>query len=425
MTYEECLDIMFHSLPMYQREGKAAYKADLSRSLAIDEKFDHPHKHYKCIHIAGTNGKGSVSHMLASVLQEVGYKTGLYTSPHLKDFRERIKVNGEMISQAWILEYMQNNLSYFQEQEASFFEMTVALAFDYFKAKQVDFAVIETGMGGRLDSTNIIQPELSIITNIGLDHTSFLGNSISQIAGEKAGIIKTGVPVVSGSHDQIANQVFKKTAKERNTPIVFAKDTFKLHSLTLNQDQLELDYNFRGKTVSITSNLAGTYQSENISTVLTALSAKQTEWNITEANIEKGIRHTTKNTGLLGRWQKLSDSPKCFCDVAHNTEGLTHVIKQIKSYKYDKLIVVLGVVNDKNLEKILPLFPKEAHYIFTEAKIPRALPAEALMKTAQNFELNGELIHDVNEAYSKAKSISSPNDFIFVGGSTFTVAEIL
>lgn len=416
---------MFHSLPMYQREGKAAYKADLSRSLAIDEKFNHPHKHYKCIHIAGTNGKGSVSHMLASVLQEAGYTTGLYTSPHLKDFRERIKVNGEMISKTWILDYMQNNLDFFQEQEASFFEMTVALAFDYFKAKQVDFAVIETGMGGRLDSTNIILPELSIITNIGLDHTSFLGSNITEIAGEKAGIIKTGVPVVSGSHDQIANEVFKKSAKDRNTPIVFAKDTFKLQSLTIDQDQLELDYNYEGKTVSVTSNLAGTYQSENISTVLTALNTKQAEWNITNTYIEKGIKNTVKNTGLLGRWQKLSDSPKCFCDVAHNAEGLTHVIKQIQSHQFENLFIILGVVNDKNLEKILPLFPKKAHYIFTEAKIPRALSAEILMKKAQSFGLRGELIHDVNEAYDKAKSISKPNDFIFVGGSTFTVAEIL
>ena len=363
---------MFHSLPMYQREGKAAYKADLKRSLEIDELFNHPHKNYKCIHIAGTNGKGSVSHTIASILQEAGYKTGLYTSPHLVDFRERIRINGEMIPKQWILDFMTAHLAKFQRLEASFFEMTVALAFEYFKQEKVDFAVIETGMGGRLDSTNIITPELSIITNIGFDHTAFLGDTIEKIAIEKAGIIKPNVPVVSGSSDVVANQVFKNKTERERTTIHFATENYKLLDFHHSKSLMHISYLHGNKLIDISSDLTGKYQIENIATVLTAFDIKKNDWNISSKSIKEGISKVKENTNLMGRWQKLGEKPQIYCDVAHNTEGLVHVLNQIKSFSYERLIIVLGVVNDKNLQKILPLFPKDAHNFFNEAKIPRA-----------------------------------------------------
>ncbi|MDA3910387.1 MAG: bifunctional folylpolyglutamate synthase/dihydrofolate synthase [Bacteroidales bacterium] len=425
MTYDECLNIMFHSLPMYQREGKAAYKADLKRSLEIDTMFYHPHQNYKCIHIAGTNGKGSVSHLMASVLQEAGYKTGLYTSPHLVDFRERIRIDGKMIPKHWILDFMTAHLKTFQRLQASFFEMTAALAFEYFKQEKVDFAVIETGMGGRLDSTNIVNPELSIITNIGYDHTGFLGDTIEKIAAEKAGIIKTNVPIISGSSDVVANHVFKNKAKSKQTDIYFAANNYKLINFHHSETLMHVTYTHKNSPVKITSDLTGKYQVENIATVLSAFDIKKKDWNIPDESIEKGISNVKTNTNLMGRWQKLSDKPTIYCDVAHNTEGLTHVINQIKSFTYENLIIILGVVNDKNLQKILPLFPKNAHYFFTEAKIPRALPAKELQKEANNFGLHGNLSPCVSDAYKKAKEIANLEDFIFIGGSTFTVAEIL
>ncbi len=410
---------------MYQREGKAAYKADLKRSQEIDAMFNHPHQNYKCIHVAGTNGKGSVSHMMASVLQEAGYKTGLYTSPHLVDFRERIRINGELISKQWILDFMTTHLKTFQTLQASFFEMTVALAFEYFKQGNVDFAVIETGMGGRLDSTNIISPELSVITNIGYDHTAFLGNTIEKIAVEKAGIIKTNIPVISGSSDISANQVFKETAKTKQTEIHFAPKKYKLIDFYHSDNQMYVTYSCNNTLVEISSDLTGKYQIENIATILSAFDIKKSDWDISEQHILKGISNVKANTNLMGRWQKLSDKPTIYCDVAHNTEGLTHVIRQIKSFDYKNLIIVLGVVNDKNLEEILPLFPKRATYIFAEAKIPRALSAEKLHEEAAAFKLKGIIIKDIKTAYQKAKQLANEDDFIFVGGSTFTVAEIL
>lgn len=425
MTYDECLNIMFHSLPMYQREGKAAYKANLKRSLEIDAMFNHPHKNYKCIHIAGTNGKGSVSHMMASVLQEAGYKTGLYTSPHLVDFRERIRINGEMIPKQWILDFMTTHLKTFQGLEASFFEMTVALAFEYFKQEEVDFAVIETGMGGRLDSTNIINPELSVITNIGFDHTAFLGDTIKKIAVEKAGIIKTNVPVIIGRSNNITNQVFINKAKNKQTTIHLATENYKLIDFQHDESLMHVNYLHDNNPIKISSDLTGKYQIENIASVLNAFDIKKKTWGISEIQIKNGISKVKANTNLMGRWQKLSDKPTTYCDVAHNTEGLTHVINQIKSFSYQNLIIVLGIVNDKNLEKILPLFPKNGHYIFTEAKIPRALSASELQKEANEFGLNGDLIPDIRDAYKKAKAIANSDDFIFIGGSTFTVAEIL
>ena len=425
MTYEECLDIMFHSLPMYQRQGKAAYKADLNRTLEIDAFFKHPHRHYKTIHIAGTNGKGSVSHMLASILQEAGYKTGLYTSPHLKDYRERIRVDGEMIAKDYVLDFMEKHLDRFKELSASFFEMSVALAFEYFRDQDVDIAVIETGMGGRLDSTNIVSPELSVITNIGFDHTAFLGDNLPAIAGEKAGIIKPGIPVVSGSDNPDINQVFEKKASLVKSDLVLAQDRCKLLEYQIGTEMLSAKYKVGERVISLDTDMTGLYQLENLKTVLTAFDILKSEFDLDYEDMYHGLAKVKANTKLQGRWQKLGDSPRIYCDVAHNAEGLTFVLEQITRQKYKSLYFVLGVVNDKNLDKILPLFPQNARYIFTEAAIPRALPAQELFKEARKFNLKGKVVVPVEAALSVAKSESSGDDLIFVGGSTFTVAEIL
>lgn len=416
---------MFKSLPMYQRQGKAAYKPDLNRTLEIDALFEHPHTKYKTIHIAGTNGKGSVSHTLASILQEEGYKVGLYTSPHLKDFRERIRINGTMISKEWISQFMGKNLSKLQELEASFFEMTVALAFEYFKENNIDIAVIETGMGGRLDSTNIITPELSIITNIGFDHTAFLGTSIPEIATEKAGIIKRNVPLVSGSKDDITNSTFQKKAKEVGSKMIIANDIYKIKNLQIKEDSIEIDTDNGKETKKIISDLSGIYQQENLITVIAAIDELRKKINISDTALTKGLRNVKKNTGLQGRWQKLNDSPITYCDVAHNEDGLRYVMQQLNQLKYDKLYFVLGVVNDKDLEKILPLFPKTAYYIFTQASIPRSLDVNILANKANLYGLKGEIIKNIPDAFLHAKSLATNNDAIFIGGSTFTVAEIL
>jgi dihydrofolate synthase/folylpolyglutamate synthase len=425
VKYEDYLDIMFKSLPMYQRQGKAAYKPDLNRTLEIDALFEHPHTKYKTIHIAGTNGKGSVSHTLASILQEEGYKVGLYTSPHLKDFRERIRINGTMISKEWISQFMGKNLSKFQELEASFFEMTVALAFEYFKDNNIDIAVIETGMGGRLDSTNIITPELSIITNIGFDHTAFLGTTIPEIATEKAGIIKKNVPLISGSKNDITNSTFQKKAKEVGSKMIIANDIYKIKNLQIKDNLIQIDASDGKETKKIISDLSGIYQKENLITVIAAIDELRKKINISDAALARGLRNVKKNTGLQGRWQKLNDTPITYCDVAHNEDGLRYVMQQLKQLKYDKLYFVLGVVNDKDLEKILPLFPKTAHYIFTQASIPRSLDVNILANKANSYGLKGEIIENIPEAFSHAKSLATNNDAIFIGGSTFTVAEIL
>lgn len=425
MTYQECLDIMFNSLPMYQRQGKAAYKADLNRTLEIDAFFKHPHTAYKTVHIAGTNGKGSVSNMLASIFQEAGYKTGLYTSPHLKDYRERIRVNGTMISKDYVLDFMQKHLKMFQELSTSFFEMSVALAFQYFKDEAVDVAIIETGMGGRLDSTNIIQPELSIITNIGFDHTAFLGETLRDIAGEKAGIIKSDVPVVSGSDNDEVNQVFFDKAQEKGSELLLANQKYSVKSFKIQGDFMLADYVFDDKSVELKTDMTGLYQLENIKTVLQSFDILQTKFKLNFNHLVSGLTKVKKNTGLQGRWQQLSTKPKIICDVAHNTEGLTFVLKQLSQQTFKQLYMVLGVVNDKNLDKILPLFPKEAHYIFTAANIPRALPAKDLFEKAKLANLQGVVVEGVENALSFAKSKCSDEDLIFVGGSTFTVAEIL
>lgn len=390
---------------MYQKVGQSAYKADLTATLDLAEYLENPEQGFKSIHVAGTNGKGSTSHMLASVFQEAGYKTGLYTSPHLNDFRERIKINGRMIPEDYVVEFVQSHMSYFEQNILSFFEMTVGLAFDYFRNEKVGIAIVEVGMGGRLDSTNIIVPEVSVITNIGFDHTQFLGNTLGQIATEKAGIIKYGVPVVIGETLAETKPVFTKIALEKNALVYFAESAH--HS----------EYQ---------SDLKGIYQKKNIKTVLTVLRTLQMEgWRISEENIQEGLLNTVENTGLRGRWQILQTQPKVVCDTAHNEGGLRLVMKQIEGEPYENLHIVLGVVNDKDLNSILPLFPRNAIYYFCRPRVPRGLEASLLKVRAKEFGLEGEEYISVAQAYAAALNAASDNDFIYIGGSTFVVAEVV
>ncbi len=406
MNYSETLDWMFSQLPMYQKQGASAYKEDLTNTILLANHLNNPEKEIKTIHVAGTNGKGSTSHFLASILQQAGYKTGLYTSPHLKDFRERIKINGKDISEDFIVDFIASNKSFFEENQLSFFEMTVGLAFDYFRQEKVDIAIIEVGLGGRLDSTNIISPLLSVITNIGLDHVQFLGNTIEKIAFEKAGIIKPNTPVVIGEYTSETKPVFENKAKETQSEIFFASDL------------IEETY---------PSVLLGDYQVQNKKTVLQAIRVlqSQNEFKISEENIKDGFWNIVKNNGLQGRWQQLGTAPKIICDTAHNKHGLEIVMKQLQREEFDTLHFVLGVVNDKDLDNVLPLFPKNANYYFCRPNIPRGLEASILAEKATSFGLNGKVFNSVTEAYEQAKKNASKNDFIYVGGSTFVVAEIL
>ena len=406
MDYQETVQWMFNQLPVYQLQGAIAYKKDLTNTILLANHLGNPEAEIKCIHVAGTNGKGSTSHMLASILQEAGYKVGLYTSPHLKDFRERIKINGEEIDEDFVCNFINAHKSFFENNELSFFEMTVGLAFDYFKTKKVDIAVIEVGMGGRLDSTNIITPLISVITNIGLDHTQFLGTTLERIAFEKAGIIKSKIPVVIGEYTNETRTVFLNKAKACNTEIYFASDNF---------------------DVTYPSVLKGDYQNQNKKTVLQTIQIlnSQNEFNITETNIIDGLLKVIKNTGLFGRWQQINEFPKVICDTAHNKHGLTIVLHQIQNEIFDTLHFVLGVVNDKDLDDILPLFPKKATYYFCKPDIPRGLDASFLQQKALEFGLIGEVYNSVSEAYNKALKAAKKSDFVYVGGSTFVVAEIL
>lgn len=406
MTYPETLDWMFNQLPMYQKQGASAYKEDLTNTILLANHLNNPEKEIKTIHVAGTNGKGSTSHFLASILQEAGYKTGLYTSPHLKDFRERIKINGADISEDFVVSFIAQNKSFFEENQLSFFEMTVGLAFDYFRQEKVDIAIIEVGLGGRLDSTNIITPLLSVITNIGMDHVQFLGNTMGKIAFEKAGIIKPNIPVVIGEYTSETKPVFEKKASETQSEIFFASDIIQ---------------------ETYPSVLLGDYQKQNKKTVLQAIRVlqSQNQFQISEENIKNGFWNVVKNTGLQGRWQQLKEVPKVICDTAHNKHGLEIVMNQVNNQKFDKLHLVLGVVNDKDLDDILPLFPKNATYYFCRPDIPRGLDASTLQQKATSFGLNGKVYNSVTEAYKNALENASESDFIYVGGSTFVVAEIL
>lgn len=391
---------------MYQRVGGSAYKKDLNNTILLANYLNNPQNRFKSIHVAGTNGKGSVSHMLASVLQEAGLKVGLYTSPHLKDFRERIKINGKMISEDYVIDFVEKHKLFFEKHSLSFFEMTVGLAFDYFSNQNVDVAIVEVGMGGRLDSTNIIIPQLSVITNIGLDHTTFLGNTLQEIAREKAGIIKQKVPVIIGENQTETIPVFKEIAAKNNSDISFAED-FKFQ-------------NFK-------TDLKGNYQKKNLQTVLAAIKVLREKqlYTIGNQELETGLLNVVSNTGLMGRWQLLQDRPKVICDTAHNKEGLSYVLEQLSKESYEKLHIVLGFVADKDVESVLKLFPQNAVYYFCKPDIPRGMGVDKLAEIASKFKLLGSSYNSVYEAYREALNSAKSTDLIFVGGSTFVVAEII
>jgi dihydrofolate synthase/folylpolyglutamate synthase len=405
MNYQETTNWMFNQLPMYQLQGASAYKKDLTNIHLLAEHLDNPHKNLNCIHVAGTNGKGSTSHMLASILQEAGYKVGLYTSPHLKDFRERIKINGAEISEDFVCEFINTHKTFFEENDMSFFEMSVGLAFDYFAKEKTDIAIIEVGLGGRLDATNIITPLVSVITNIGIDHVQFLGNTLESIATEKAGIIKAETPVVIGEYTPETQPVFWAKAEENNAEIYFASDLI---------------------SETYPSDLIGDYQEHNKKTVIQTFKIlnEQSNFEVSNENIKSGLLKVVKNTGLLGRWQQLGENPKIICDTAHNKNGLEIVLKQIQKETFENLHIVLGVVNDKELDEVLPLFPKKATYYFCRPNIPRGLDAALLLEKAQQFALNGNTYSSVTEAYNDSKNNAAKNDFIYIGGSTFVVAEL-
>ncbi|WP_430908912.1 bifunctional folylpolyglutamate synthase/dihydrofolate synthase [Maribacter sp. 2-571] len=403
MTYQETLEWMFRQLPMYQQKGKAAFNAKLDKTLSLASHLGHPEREFKSIHVGGTNGKGSSSHMLASILQEAGYSVGLYTSPHLKDFRERIKINGTPVREEYVTDFIAKHYSFLTENGLSFFEMTVGMAFAYFADEKVDIAVIEVGLGGRLDSTNIILPELSLITNIGLDHTDMLGDTLEAIAYEKAGIIKAGIPVVISEHQAETAKVFEAVAAERGAALTFA-----------DQDA----------PPSYHTALLGAYQQKNSNGAVIAIK-KLRGFEVTAKHIENGLQNVVANTGLLGRWQHLQKEPVIVCDTAHNVEGLTVVLQQLQKQPFDTLHIVLGFVKGKDLNNILPLFPTTAQYYFCCPGIARGLQADVLRERAADYGLFGKSYTSVQEALKASKSAAKKSDLIFIGGSTFVVAEVL
>jgi len=395
---------MFSRLPMYQRQGSTAFKKDLTNIQAFCKRLDNPQEKYPCIHVAGTNGKGSTSHMISSILQAAGYKVGLYTSPHLKDFRERIKINGQEIEEEAVVDFIKQEQRFLEHQKLSFFELTVGLAFDYFASSHVDIAVIEVGLGGRLDSTNIINPLLSVITNIGLDHTQFLGETLKEIAFEKGGIIKKDTPVVVGEYQPEVMPVFKELAVSKNAPLSLAEEHV---------------------TENFETDLLGDYQLKNVKTAVQAINVLQlTNFKVTKAAIVKGLKHVVENTGLKGRWQVLQEHPKVVCDTAHNREGLQIVMKQLEREHFLKLHFVLGLVNDKDLQSILSLLPKKAKYYFCKPNIPRGLGAKELEQEAIRQGLEGAVYTSVANAYNQALKNADSGDLIYIGGSTFVVAEL-
>lgn len=403
MTYTETLAWMFAQLPMYQQKGKIAFNGKLDNIKAFVAILDYPEKKFKSIHVAGTNGKGSCSHMLASILQEAGYRVGLYTSPHLKDFRERIRVNGKPVSKKFVVDFISQNRSFLQKHKLSFFEMTVGMAFDYFAREKVDIAVVEVGLGGRLDSTNVITPEVSLITNIGMDHLEILGDNLEKIAWEKAGIIKENISVVISEYQEETADTFIVMAKNKNSKIVFADKIV----------QKEYD-----------TELLGNYQSRNLKGVLSVL-GELSQFKTEEKHLRAGLKNVVENTGLMGRWQVLQREPMVVCDTAHNFEGLSLVLEQIGKQKFEILHIVLGFVKDKKLDSIFSLFPKSASYYFCKPRIPRGLHQSILEAKANEYGLKGETYASVNEAFTAAKSAAAKTDFIYVGGSNFVVAEVV
>jgi dihydrofolate synthase/folylpolyglutamate synthase len=428
MNYKETLDFLFSTLPMFQRIGASAYKANLDNTIAFDEYLDHPHTSFRNVHIAGTNGKGSVCHMLAAILQEAGYKTGLYTSPHMKDFRERIRINGQCIPETEVAGFVEVHKPFIEKIKPSFFEMTVAMAFDYFRREKVDIAVIETGLGGRLDSTNIIEPVVSVITNIGLDHTNFLGNTLDKIAGEKAGIIKYNTPVIIGETQEVL-PVFIKKANEMNAPLHLADQWYRLEEVesgslyyqaykVYTMDNLKFD--------PIMTDLPGNYQRKNIATVLRTVDImKEAGFDVPDRSLLSGIRNVKKLTGLRGRWEVLDTKPLIVCDTGHNREGLIEVVKQISRTPHKQLHFIFGTVSDKDPSHVLKVLPKEAIYYFTQAPIPRAMAREELAGIALKIGLRGKTYPTPPDALKAARAAAGKEDLIFVGGSTFIVAEVI
>jgi dihydrofolate synthase/folylpolyglutamate synthase len=413
---------------MFTRTGAAAYKADLSNTITLCAALDNPQNKFKSIHVAGTNGKGSTSHMLASVLQEAGYKVGLYTSPHIKDFRERIKINGQKIEKQFVVHFTENIKTKITEIQPSFFEITVAMAFAYFAKQQVDIAVIEVGLGGLLDSTNVIIPELCVITNIGLDHTNLLGTTLPEIATQKAGIIKASVPVVISQTQEETERVFTNKALEKNTSIFFADKVMEvigMDSATIGLQKMKVVNTAKMSITNYELDILGKYQQKNVKGVLLALEIlQQYNWNISAQNIVDGLKNIKNNTGLMGRFDMLETSPMLIADVAHNADGITEVLAQIKNIPHNNLHIITGFVADKAVDKVLALFPKNANYYFTQANIPRALLKENLQETAKQYQLNGEVYNNVNTALQAAKANASKEDIILICGSFFIIAEL-
>lgn len=432
MNYEETLQYLYGQLPMFTRVGASAYKANLDNTIALCLALGNPEAKFKSIHVAGTNGKGSTSHMLASVLQEQGLKVGLYTSPHLKDFRERIKINGEMIAEQEVVDFVNMHKPLFDKIMPSFFEWTVALCFNYFAAQKVDIAIIETGLGGRLDSTNVIMPELSIITNIGWDHTDLLGDTLEKIAAEKAGIIKPNITCVIGEVLPETAAVFTDKSEKENAPVLFAPQESQLNNFTLTNDGVKFMLQLKNSKLPVNTDdylycdLGGIYQQFNINTVLVALNQLQSlGYSLRESAIVNGLKNVKSNTGLMGRWQVLSNNPKIICDTGHNVNGIYQVVKQIALQQFDKLHMVIGMVKDKDISKVLAELPANATYYFCKAQLPRALNEVDLQLAAKQFNLMGNAYETVALALQAAKNNAAQNDLIFVGGSTFVVAEVV
>lgn len=424
MNYLETVNYLFNIAPVFEHIGASAYKEGLDNTYLLDEHFGHPHRKFKSIHIAGTNGKGSCSHTLAAILQNDGYKVGLYTSPHIMDFRERIKINGECISKEYVIEFVNQEKNLFEKIHPSFFEVTTALAFKYFAEQHVDYAIIEVGLGGRLDCTNIITPILSIITNISFDHTNFLGNTLEKIAKEKAGIIKQNIPVIIGETTNETKPVFKTCAESMNAEIIYADENDEIISFTMNEDG-GITYNTRSFGI-IQGELGGLYQKKNTNTILHAVRFLYNQHIIKNTgSINNGFYNVCKLTGLIGRWQKIGSNPSVICDTGHNVGGWTYISRQLKLQKYNKLHIVFGMVNDKDVDGVMCLLPKNAHYFFTKPQSKRAIPEKDIQRKAMTHGLAGDCYNDVPSAYTAAKKMATPDDMIFIGGSSYIVSDLL
>lgn len=423
MNYQETIEYLYKSAPLFQRIGGAAYKPGLQTTMCLDEHFNHPHRKYRTIHVGGTNGKGSCAHTLAAILQLAGYRVGLFTSPHLIDFRERIRVNGEMIPKEVVIQFVENERSFFEPLHPSFFELTTALAFKYFADENVDVAVIEVGMGGRLDCTNIICPELAVITNISLDHTQFLGTTEEAIAAEKAGIIKSGVPVVIGEATAVTRRIFGEKASETGSPILFAED----HKEVLASERAASDVRLyhTASWGDFSGVLSGSYQTKNTNTILVSLNVLAQKFRFTREHVQRGFQDVNRLTGLRGRWEVVCDSPKTVCDAGHNVGGWNYLARELEKNEYQQIHVVFGMVGDKDIKSVLSLLPKTCLYYFTQASVERAMPADKLKEMAGEFHLKGDAYHSVDAAYKAAVSNAGNNDFIYVGGSCFIVADFL